>query len=104
MSTPLTLTPGRNPDGAVVLTAVGEIDMSNAATFANALIDTDSDADGAMFTVDLTGVEYIDSAGLAALFPHVERLRLVSNPLLAPVLSIAGLDDITTLGTEPGRA
>ena len=95
MSTPLILTPGRGPDGAVVLTAVGEIDMSNSASFAAALTDTERDADG-KFTVDLTEVEYIDSAGLAALFPHVDHLRLLSNDLLAPVLTIAGLDDITT--------
>ena len=94
MSTPLTLTPGRTPDGAVVLTAAGEIDMSNSASFAAALTDTERDA-GGTFTVDLTAVEYIDSAGLAALFPHVDHVRLVSNPLLAPVLTIAGLDDIT---------
>ena len=95
MSTPLTLTPGRTPDGTLVLTAAGEIDMSNAATFATALTDTERDAKGS-FTVDLTGVEYIDSAGLAVLFPHIEHLHLISNPLLAPVLTIAGLDDITT--------
>ncbi|MBM2614701.1 STAS domain-containing protein [Actinoplanes sp. LDG1-06] len=94
MSTPLTLTPARTPDGAVLLTAVGEIDMSNAAALATALTDTE---DAATVTVDLTAVEYIDSAGLAALFPHIDRLRLVSNSLLAPVLSIAGLDDITTI-------
>ncbi|GAB2622258.1 anti-anti-sigma factor [Paractinoplanes abujensis] len=99
MSTPLTLTPGRDPDGAVVLTAVGEIDMSNSATFAAALSDTRRDADGP-FTVDLTAVEYIDSAGLAALFPHVDHLRLLSNQLLAPVLTIAGLDDITTFPAQ----
>ncbi|MGK5683243.1 STAS domain-containing protein [Actinoplanes sp. URMC 104] len=97
MSTPLTLTPGRRSDGAVVLTAVGEIDMSNAATFSTALTGAGRDAEGAGFVVDLTGVQYIDSAGLAALFPHVDQLRLVSNDLIAPVLTIAGLDDITTV-------
>lgn len=100
MSTPLTLTPGRTSDGAVVLTAAGEIDMSNSASFAAALTDTSRDAGGA-FTVDLTAVEYIDSAGLAALFPHVDHLRLISNRLLAPVLTIAGLDDITTFPEQP---
>ncbi|WP_249999405.1 STAS domain-containing protein [Actinoplanes sp. M2I2] len=100
MSTPLTCTTGRRPDGAVVLTATGEIDMSNAADFATALTTADDQSDGIPFVVDLTGVEYIDSAGLAVLFPHVDRLRLRSNNLLAPVLTIAGLDDITTVADE----
>lgn len=97
MSTPLTCTTGRRPDGAVVLTAAGEIDMSNAASFADALTGAGDQSDGAGFVVDLTAVDYIDSAGLAALFPHVDNLRLLSNRLLVPVLTIAGLDDITTV-------
>jgi anti-sigma B factor antagonist len=93
MSTALSLSTSRRTDGAVVLTATGEIDMSNAGSLAAAL----ADAGGGPLVVDLTGVEYLDSAGLAALFPHVERLRLVAGPLLAPLLTIAGLDDVTTI-------
>ncbi|MCU7727962.1 STAS domain-containing protein [Actinoplanes sp. KI2] len=93
MSTALTLTTGTRPDGTVVLAAVGEIDMSNAENFSAALAGT---GDGAL-VVDLTGVEYIDSAGLAAIFPYLERVHLVATPLLAPVLTIAGLDDLTTV-------
>jgi anti-sigma B factor antagonist len=100
MSTPLTCSTGRRPDGAVVLTATGEIDMSNAATFATALTSAGDESPGNPFVVDLTRVEYIDSAGLAALFPHAERLRLLSNTLLMPVLTVAGLDDITTVAPE----
>ncbi|WP_127502703.1 STAS domain-containing protein [Actinoplanes solisilvae] len=98
MSTPLTCTTGRRPDGAVVLTATGEIDMSNAASFAAALADTASSG-GGEFVVDLTAVDYIDSAGLAAIFPHADRLRLLTSPMLVPVLTIAGLDDITTVSS-----
>jgi anti-sigma B factor antagonist len=93
MSTALTFTTGARPDGTVVLAAAGEIDMSNAEDFSVALAGT---GDGA-FVVDLTGVEYIDSAGLAAIFPYVDRVQLVARPLLAPVLTIAGLDDLTTV-------
>ena len=96
MSTALSFTTGRGPDGAVVLAAAGEIDMSNAAVFAEALTAAREDAAGSV-VVDLTGVEYLDSAGLAALFPHVDHVRLVAGPLLAPVLTIAGLDDRTTI-------
>jgi len=94
MTTALTLTIARRPDGTTLLAAAGEIDMSNADDFSTAL--AKAAADGA-FVVDLTGVEYIDSAGLAAIFPYVERVSLVAKPLLAPVLTIAGLDDLTTV-------
>ena len=95
MSTPLTFTtaPGR----ANFLAAVGEIDMSNAGAFAEALEEARRQAAGAVLEVNLTGVEYIDSAGLAALLRHVEHVRVVATPMLAPVLTIAGLDDLTTI-------
>ena len=37
MTTPLTLSTNRHPDGSLVLTADGEIDMSNASQLADAL-------------------------------------------------------------------
>jgi anti-sigma B factor antagonist len=95
--TALSLHTTRRPDGAVVLTAAGEIDMSNAATFATALAGAREETPGGAFVVDLTAVEYLDSAGLAVLFPHVEHLRLLAGPLLAPLLEIVGLDDVTTI-------
>jgi anti-sigma B factor antagonist len=97
MATALTCTTDRGPDGAVVLTAGGEIDLSNADSFAAALAGARQQATGGPLVVDLTGVEYLDSAGLAVLFPHVDELRLLATPLLAPVLTIVGLADITTI-------
>ncbi|GIM93696.1 STAS domain-containing protein [Paractinoplanes toevensis] len=97
MSTALTFTTGRHPDGAVILAAIGEIDMSNADAFATALTDARSQAAETPIIVDLTAVEYLDSAGLAALFPHIEQVKLVASPLLAPVLTVAGLADLTTI-------
>ncbi|MFI5932054.1 STAS domain-containing protein [Actinoplanes sp. NPDC051494] len=97
MSTDLTLTTGRGEDGAVVLAATGEIDMSNARAFSAALDDAHQEAADTPFVVDLTRVEYLDSAGLAALFPHVERIRLIVSALLAPLLTVAGLDELTTV-------
>ncbi len=61
-------------------------------------MDTDSEAaDAGHLVVDLTAVEYLDSAGLAALFPHAERIQLVVTPLLEPLLTISGLADLTTV-------
>ncbi|AYG78066.1 hypothetical protein DWB77_00173 [Streptomyces hundungensis] len=95
MTTHLTLTHGRRPDGTALLTAVGEIDMSNAGELAAALTGT-----AAPLVLDLSGVEYLDSAGLSVLFPHAERLQLITNPLLVPVLTISGLLDLTTVHGE----
>jgi anti-anti-sigma factor len=95
MSTELTFTTGRDPSGRLVLGAAGEIDMSNAAEFAAALEKARNEAD--TFVLDLTAVEYLDSAGLAALFPHVDHVHLVAGPILGPLLTVAGLADVTTV-------
>ena len=98
MTTQLTLTPGRRADGADVLAAVGEIDMSNAETFAAALADALAAAvPGRPLVVDLSGLDYLDSAGLATLFRHADRIEVVAGPLLTPLLTISGLSDLTTV-------
>jgi anti-sigma B factor antagonist len=93
--TPLDLSTRRGDDGSTVLTAVGEIDMSNAASVRDAL--SQAGADGAGFIVDLTRVAYLDSAGLTALLPYAPRIRIIATALLAPVLAVSGLDPITTV-------
>ncbi len=95
MTTALTLSTHQRPDGIPVVTAVGEIDMSNAGAFRDALTRAPA-ADGRL-VVDLTGVEYLDSAGLTVLFTHAAHIELIATPLLAPVLTISGLADITTM-------
>ncbi|WP_033346166.1 STAS domain-containing protein [Catenuloplanes japonicus] len=97
MTTELTFATSERPDGVLVLAVAGEIDMSNAEAFSVALTETHREAGAGSFVVDLTRIGYLDSAGLAVLFRHVEQLELVAAPLLAPVLAIAGLDDITTI-------
>ncbi|WP_328470826.1 STAS domain-containing protein [Actinoplanes sp. NBC_00393] len=96
MTTALTLTTDSRPDG-LQLTAVGEIDMSNAEIFANALTAAVAEADGERLVVDLTGVQYLDSAGLAALFAQAAHLQVRTGPLIAPLLEVSGLADLTTV-------
>jgi anti-sigma B factor antagonist len=91
MTTPLTLSTDRRPDGTTVLTAVGEIDMSNAGQLRDAL----TQAGEGFLTIDLTSVDYLDSAGLTVLFTHADHIDLVAAPLLVPVLRISGLTDLT---------
>ncbi|MFC4119956.1 STAS domain-containing protein [Nonomuraea zeae] len=91
MTTPLTLAASTGPDGTPVLAVTGEIDMSNAHALEEAL--TRSTNAGPVL-VDLSAVEYLDSAGLTVLFTHASRIRLVANPLLEPVLTISGLAEV----------
>jgi len=101
VATPLELSTRPGADGIPVVTVAGEIDMSNADRFRDALglaaAAAAAAADGGSFVVDLTGVEYLDSAGVHALFEHAARIRLVAGPLLEPVLTVSGLADITSV-------
>lgn len=92
MTTPLTVTAGRLPDGTRVLTAVGEIDMSNTDTLAAAL-----DGVRDRLVVDLTQVEYLDSAGLNILFSHADHIELILGELLSPVVTVSGLAALVTV-------
>ncbi|OXS37186.1 STAS domain-containing protein [Streptomyces sp. XY006] len=92
MTTPLTLTTGRRADGTPRLSVSGEIDMSNASALAEAL-----DTGSGHVVVDLTAVEYLDSAGLSVLFARAERLELIVTPLLEPVLAVSGLAELATV-------
>jgi anti-anti-sigma factor len=100
VATPLELSTRASADGIPVVTVAGEIDMSNAGRFRDALGLAAAAVDGGSFVVDLTGVEYLDSAGVHALFAHASRIRLIAGPLLEPVLTVSGLSGITSAG-EP---
>ncbi|MYT82447.1 anti-anti-sigma factor [Streptomyces sp. MnatMP-M77] len=92
MATPLTLTVHNQSDGTALLKAVGEVDMSNTDALTAAL-----DATPGTLIIDLTDVEYLDSAGLSVLFAHADRLEIIAGPLLTPVLTVSGLVDLTTI-------
>ncbi|MBK3636186.1 STAS domain-containing protein [Streptomyces asoensis] len=96
MPTQLTLTHGRTSAGGSLLTVAGEIDMSNSTALADAI----DDVRGPL-VVDLTGVEYLDSAGLNVLFAHAERLEIVATPLLQPVLAVSGLARLVEVRLRP---
>ena len=100
MATPLELSTRAGADGIPVVTVAGEIDMSNAGRFRDALGLAAAAVDGGSFVVDLTDVEYLDSAGVHVLFAHASRIRLIAGPLLEPVLAVSGLSGITSAG-EP---
>ncbi|QEN14879.1 STAS domain-containing protein [Mycolicibacterium sp. ELW1] len=95
MSTPLTVTVETAADGRNVLRAAGEIDASNVADFAEAL--TAAVNGGSALNVDLSAVDYLDSAAINALVPHAESLEIIANPVLMRVLTVSGLAELTKI-------
>jgi anti-sigma B factor antagonist len=96
VTTPLELSVRLDADGTAVLRAAGEIDMSNADAFGRALREAGA-AGPADFVLDLSEVDYLDSAGLTALLRHASRIKITASALLAPVLAVSGLAKVTTV-------
>jgi anti-anti-sigma factor len=99
MPTSLTLDTARSSDGNLVLTATGEIDLSNVEPFSEALTSAAAEVagDSGTLTVDLSGVEYLDSAAVNALFPHADHIRVIAHPLLVRVFDISGFTELATV-------
>ena len=79
---------------------IGEIDLSNVDGAESDLIDMVSNCD--QITLDLVGLTYLDSQGIAMLVRLAERARLnggtlkLANPrgIVRRVLDITNLDDL----------
>jgi anti-anti-sigma factor len=106
MPTTLTLDTAHSNDGKPLLIAVGEIDLSNIDTFAQGLTAAvnDTASRGETLTVDLSAVEYLDSAAINVLFPHAEHIRIIAHPLLIRVFAISGLTELATIEAVPPKA
>lgn len=103
MTTPLTLDTGRRSDGNFVLVVAGEIDLSNIDAFNQALAGATTQATGTekALLVDISAVEYLDSAAISALAAHADRIELLANPILMSVLRISGLSELTKIEPAP---
>jgi anti-anti-sigma factor len=106
MATSLILDTARRNDGQLVLTATGEIDLSNVDAFNQALSSATAEADdnGGMFTVDLSAVEYLDSAAINALFARAAHIDVIAHPLVMPVLTVSGITELVTVEPAPSAA
>ncbi|WP_156690051.1 STAS domain-containing protein [Mycobacterium sp. Marseille-P9652] len=106
MPTSLTLDTARRDDGELLLTAVGEIDLSNIDAFTQALAAAIAErgSDGGPLTVDLSAVEYLDSAAINVLFTHADDIRVIASPLLMRVFNISGLTELATIEAAPPLA
>jgi anti-sigma B factor antagonist len=102
MTTPLAVTPTLDPNGRPTLAVAGEVDMSNADQLA-AAVDDALAIDTAPLLVDLAELTYVDSAGLRVLLKRAEKIELIANPMLLPVLTICGLTQLTTVKEADSR-
>jgi anti-sigma B factor antagonist len=84
-------------DGTVTVFVRGEIDMTSAQEFRRALDDAPA-AD--RLVVDLTGVGFLDSAGVKVLYDHLDRrpeLVVGAGAFINRILTITGLTDVLTV-------
>jgi anti-sigma B factor antagonist len=93
-------------DDALVITAVGEIDLDTAPALGAAVIDCVDKTRGGRRILDLSSVTFLNSTGLTALLRatnHAEAQRELlpivvdgNRPVIRPV-QVTGLDDVLTL-------
>jgi anti-sigma B factor antagonist len=93
--------PGSDHQPATVR-AVGDIDLTNAAQFSDALGQAASTSSA--ITADMTAVTYCDSAAIRALFNAATRARLTihvtaTGAITQSLLEVSGLDQIATVVT-----
>jgi anti-sigma B factor antagonist len=86
-------------EGARIVEILGQVDLATAPAFQHAL-DTAA-ADRSQLTVDLTGLDFLDSAGIKVLFGLATRLDLHlvvdCSSVIAGMLDVSGLAQATTI-------
>lgn len=97
MSTSLTVDTARQDTGDLTVIASGEVDMSNVDTFQRTLTAAAESTAGAL-TVDLSRVEYVDSAGINLLFRLADRIgSVIAHPLLMTTFTVSGLTELVSV-------
>jgi anti-sigma B factor antagonist len=80
----------------------GEVDMSNAETIGTAVVGRMA-AETAGVVLDLSAVDYLDSAGIYVLFGLRERLRVRGHPLILVVPEASPVNDALRLAGVRGQ-
>lgn len=90
---------GQDVDGRTVVSVVGELDTEVADRLRDAGLAAATGADG--FAMDLSGVDFIDSSGLAALIAINNALQATGSHLtvLRPSRPVRRILEITGLNT-----
>lgn len=103
MPTLLTLQTAHRSDGQWVLSASGEIDLSNIDDFDEALSSATRSAEesGQRLVVDLSDLQYLDSAAINALFLRGEHIHIIAPQLLMSTLAMTGLTEVISVEAAP---
>jgi anti-sigma B factor antagonist len=103
----ITLSTSTDDDGTVTVTVVGEVDTFTAPVL-RASLDTQLEQQPTALVIDLCGVQFLGSAGLAVLVETQKSarsrdvdLRLVANTrAVTRPLEVTGLIDLFTIGDK----
>lgn len=98
----LTIHQDETPEGFTVCRPVGELDAFTVSQFRQALADM---ANGRRLLIDMSGIPFVDSAGLGALIGAIRRTRELggdvavacNRPTLVRLLRTTGFDRIVTV-------
>ncbi len=98
----LTIQQDTTPEGYVVCRPVGELDAFTVSQFRQALSEM---ASSSRLLIDMSGVPFVDSAGLGALIGGIRRVRELggdvavscNRPTLVRLLRTTGFDRIVTV-------
>ncbi|MGE2833277.1 STAS domain-containing protein [Mycobacterium sp. SMC-4] len=94
MSASLTVDTTREDTGDLIVVASGEVDLSNIEAFRRTLTAA-ADNNAGSLTIDLSQVEYVDSAGINVLFTLSERIsKVIANPVLMTTFAVSGLAEL----------
>ena len=81
-------------DGVVVISIVGELDMSTAPRLREELIRVTSATDTPRVVLDLAGVDLLDPTGLGVIFDGVKRTRSRGGDLALARAEVSVLRDM----------
>ncbi len=89
----------------VSIVVAGDLDSSTAGQLRSLLLDVIEEKGGSSVAIDLTGVRFIDSAGMAALVEASKLIRaeggrlVLARPRAGPgkLFDLTGLDDVVTV-------
>lgn len=98
----LTIQQDTTPEGYTICRPVGELDAFTVSQFRQALSEM---ASSHRLLIDMSGVPFVDSAGLGALIGGIRRVRELggdvavscSRPTLVRLLRTTGFDRIVTV-------
>jgi anti-sigma B factor antagonist len=98
----LTIHQDETPEGFTVCRPVGELDAFTVSQFRQALAEM---ANGRRLLIDMSGIPFVDSAGLGALIGAIRRTRELggevavacNRPTLVRLLRTTGFDRIVTV-------